>query len=140
MKSHQRMTTRQTVLFHDAALKATDPGKDFTIRHENQLGQGGFAKVFKVKRRKDKLTCALKFCEPKNESQRNLIINEIGLMNQCQHYDSVLKIYASYDFRDRIWIFLELMDCDLTSVIEMYHKHYSENVVKFILKQILLGI
>lgn len=55
-------------LQESAEIKTTDPGKEFAIRHENQLGEGGFAKVFKVKRRKDKLPCALKFCEPKNAS------------------------------------------------------------------------
>jgi len=27
--------------------------------------------------------CALKFVEPKNESERNIIINEIGVMRMC---------------------------------------------------------
>ena len=49
---------------------------------------------------------------------------------------SVLKILASYDFSDRIWIFLELMDGDLTSFIEQNHKTYSESAVKYILKKI----
>jgi len=35
---------------------------------------------------------------------------------------------------------MELMDCDLTSLIETYHKRYSENVVKCILWQVLKGI
>lgn len=35
---------------------------------------------------------------------------------------------------------MELMDCDLTSVIETYHLRYSENVVKCILWQVLKGI
>ena len=61
-------------------------------------------------------------------------------MNQCQDQDTVLKIYRSYDYRDRIWIFLELMNCDLTSVIDNYHEQYSENVVKYILWKILLGL
>ncbi len=111
----------------------TDPSKFYELKHEDKLGEGGFAKVFKASRRSDGLICALKFCEPKNESDRNLVINEIGLMNQCMDHESVLHIYNSFDFRDRIWIFMELMDCDLTSVIETYHDRYSENVVKCIL-------
>ena len=75
----------------------------------------------------------LKFCEPKDDSERNLIINEIGLMNQCHECEGVLHIFNSYDFKNRLWIFLELMDCDLTSLIEQYHRLYSENVVKYIL-------
>ena len=79
-----RRTARDTVLFADAEIKTSDPSQFFEIKHEDKLGEGGFAKVFKVKRRSDGLICALKFCEPKNNKDRNLIINEIGLMNQCQ--------------------------------------------------------
>ena len=79
-----RRNLRDQALFADAEMKTTDPSQFFDIKHENQLGEGGFAKVFKVTRRSDGLVCALKFCEPKSNSDRNLIINEIGLMNQCQ--------------------------------------------------------
>ena len=42
------MDEHDQVLFNDAELRTADPGKDYVIRHENQLGTGGFAKVFKV--------------------------------------------------------------------------------------------
>jgi serine/threonine protein kinase len=45
-------------------IKQTDPSKAYDIM--GKLGQGGFAKVFKVKRRSDGFVCALKFVEPKN--------------------------------------------------------------------------
>ena len=69
-----------------------------------------------------------------------MVINEIGLMNQCQGNDTVLQIYASFDFRDRIWIFLELMDTDLTAFIDMYYGQYSEGVCKYVLWQTLRGL
>ena len=114
LSQSQRRIHKDTFLFANAEIQTSDPSKFFEIKHEHQLGEGGFAKVFKVKRRKDGLVCALKFCEPRKEADRNLVINEIGLMNQCQGQDTVLKIYSSHDFKDRIWIFLEIMDCDLT--------------------------
>lgn len=52
----------------------------------------------------------------------------------------MLKIYNSYDYRDRIWIFLELMDSDLYSLIAENHKKYSERIVKFILRKVLEGL
>jgi serine/threonine protein kinase len=33
-----------------------------------------------VKRKSDGFICALKFVEPKNEKERKIILNEIGLM------------------------------------------------------------
>ena len=103
-------------------MSASDPSTDWVIKHDEKIGQGGYAKVFKVKRKVDGLDCALKFCEPRTVSERNMIINEIGLMNRARaDYATVLQILASYDYRDRIWIFLELMDGDLTQIIEKYH-------------------
>ena len=46
-----RRNLRDTTLFADAEIKTDDPSKTFEIKHENQLGEGGFAKVFKVSRR-----------------------------------------------------------------------------------------
>ena len=59
-------------------INKTDPSKQYDIL--GKLGLGGFSKVFKVKRKSDGFTCALKFVEPKNEKERNIITNEIGLM------------------------------------------------------------
>lgn len=41
-----------------------DPSKYYDIIE--RIGVGGFAKVFKVKRKADNVICALKFVEPKN--------------------------------------------------------------------------
>lgn len=79
------------------------------------------------------MACAMKFCSPSNEEDRNMVINEIGLMNQCRAHETVLKIFNSFDYKNRIWIFLELMDCSLLDIIEDYHDKYSENIVKYIL-------
>ncbi len=45
-------------------ISTLDPSKCYDI--VGKLGQGGFAKVFKVKRKSDGYICALKFIEPKN--------------------------------------------------------------------------
>lgn len=40
--------------------------------------------MFKVKRKTDGLICALKFVEPKNDNEREIIINEVGVMRMCE--------------------------------------------------------
>ena len=69
-----------------------------------------------------------------------MVINEIGLMNKCRAHDTVLQIYNSFDYRDRIWIFLEIMDCSLLDILEKYYDKWSEGVVKYILWQVLRGL
>ena len=82
----------------------------------------------------------MKFCSPTNEEDHNLVVNEIGLMNKCSTHDTVLKIYDSFDYKNRIWIFMELMDCSLLDILNKYNERYTENVVKYILWQILRGL
>lgn len=69
-------------LEENAQIQTTDPSKYYDII--GKLGQGGFAKVFKVKRKKDGFICALKFMEPKNESERQIIVNEVAVMRSCE--------------------------------------------------------
>ena len=63
-------------------LKKDDPSKHYDIIE--RIGVGGFAKVFKVKRKSDDKICALKFIEPKNNAEREIIFNEVGIMLMCQ--------------------------------------------------------
>ena len=116
----------------------TDPSKVYDI--VDKLGQGGFAKVFKVRRRSDGFLCALKFIEPKNEQEKELIINEIGVMRKCGANQGILKVIEAYDFKNRLWVFLELMDDALTKYVQTLHKTYSENIVRFVLKKTLEGL
>jgi len=64
----------------------------------------------------------MKFCSPGTEEDRNMVINEIGLMNKCAAHETVLKIYNSFDYKNRIWIFLEIMDCSLLDILEKYNE------------------
>lgn len=81
----------------NAQIQTTDPSKYYDII--GKLGQGGFAKVFKVKRKKDGFICALKFVEPKNESERQIIVNEVALMRMCEQNQGILKVIEAYDFK-----------------------------------------
>ena len=55
-------------------------------------------------------------------------------MNMAKVQDYVLKIYEAYDFMQRLWIFIELMDYALTPIIEEMQDGYSENCCKYILR------
>ena len=61
-------------------------------------------------------------------------------MNQVKLKEAVVSVLASYEFKSKIWIFLELMDDDLTALIDGYYQKYTETVVKYILKKVLEGL
>ena len=64
------------------------------------------------------------------------MINEVALMNMCRDNggnEFVLEIFESFDFKDRLWIFCELMDTALTPIIEKMKETYTENCCKYIL-------
>ncbi len=116
-----------------AIFKKEDPSQFYEI--VKKIGYGGFARVFLVKRKQQESSqCALKFIEPKNEKERNIIKNELGIMMMCQENDNVLRCFEAFDYRQRLWIFLEYMDggC-LTPVVEERKGNIPENVCAYIL-------
>lgn len=46
----------------------------------------------------------------------------------------------AYDFKSRLWIFVELMDDALTSYVQTLYESYSEDVVRYVLKKSLEGL
>lgn len=123
-----------------ANFKTEDPSQFYDITSKYKLGIGGFAKVFKVQRKNDGMVCALKFVEPKDNREKMLMYNEVALMNMSKNNDVVLEVFESFDFRNRLWIFVELMDFALTPVIEVMQNTYTENCCKYVLRQTLLGL
>ena len=65
-----------------------------------KIGYGGFARVFLCKRKSDGKECALKFIEPKNKKEREIIRNELGIMNMCQDgTEGVIQCFQAFDFK-----------------------------------------
>ena len=64
-----------------AVIKKEDPSQYYEI--VRKIGYGGFARVLLVKKKIDNSLCALKFIEPKNDKERNIIKNELGIMMMC---------------------------------------------------------
>jgi serine/threonine protein kinase len=61
-------------------------------------------------------------------------------MRMCEKNQGILKVIEAYDFKQRLWIFVELMDDALTSYIQTLYKTYQEKVVKYVLKKSLEGL
>lgn len=76
-----------------ATFDLTDPSYKYDITSKHKLGIGGFAKVFRVMRRADKLACALKFIETKGDKEKIMMRNEVALMNKFKDDQIVLEIF-----------------------------------------------
>eukprot|EP00347_Sterkiella_histriomuscorum_P014808 403359448 len=126
-------------LEQNSVFSQDDPSKFYEI--VKKIGYGGFARVFLVKRKDDNSQCALKFIEPKNQKERQIIKNELGIMQMCQGNENIIKCYEAFDYRQRLWIFLEFMDggC-LTPIVEERKGNISEGVCSYILYQTLMGL
>ena len=59
-------------------FKREDPSQYYEPMHK--MGSGGFAQVFKVKRNSDGKFMALKLMEPRNQKERDMMLNECALM------------------------------------------------------------
>ncbi|CDW79030.1 serine threonine protein kinase [Stylonychia lemnae] len=123
----------------NSVFSQDDPSKYYEI--VKKIGYGGFARVFLVKKKDDGSHCALKFIEPKNQKERQIIKNELGIMQMCQGNDNIIRCFEAFDYRQRLWIFLEFMDggC-LTPIVEERKGNISEGVCSYILYQTLMGL
>jgi len=62
-------------------------------------------------------------------------------MQMCQGNDNIIRCFEAFDYRQRLWIFLEFMDggC-LTPIVEERKGNISEGVCSYILYQTLMGL
>ena len=55
----------------------------------------------------------------------------------CTENNLMLKVLEAYDYKERLWIFVELMDDALTSYVQNWWKSYSENICRYVLRRAL---
>lgn len=62
-------------------------------------------------------------------------------MMMCQEETRILKIIDAYDFKERLWVVLELMEHGaLTDIVEELRGNIKEPICAYILRQTLEGI
>lgn len=120
-------------------FKREDPSAYYEV--VERVADGGFARVFHVRRLSDSKSFALKFIEPKDVSDYNNIKNEVAIMMMCKENESILKCIDAYDFKERLWIFLEYMDVGaLTGMLEERRGNIDERICAYILRRTLEGL
>lgn len=62
-------------------------------------------------------------------------------MKLCQKEDNIIQCFDAYDFNNRLWIYMELMDIGaMTDIILENSGKIDEQVCQYILKQVLIGL
>lgn len=126
----------QTKALLKVDVRYEDPSQHYDII--GKIAVGAFSKVFEVSRKSDKQTCALKFCDLKQETDKQNILNEVGIMLLCKDTDGILQCYECYEFKGKLWIIIEMMDGGaLTSMLEKLPGQYSEQCCKYICLKVL---
>ena len=112
---------------------------------EKLIGSGGYGKIYLVKKKGEDPTLeyALKFVNRPMDTpkQQESLRNEIALMAICNH-ENIIKYYEGFYFKDRFWIFLELMDAGcLTELLEAgLYKEFDESIIRFIIFESLKAL
>lgn len=114
-------------------FKRQDPSDKYFI--VDRMAEGGYARVFHVKRASDQKSFALKFIQPKDKNDYNNVRNEVAIMMMCQEGDCILQCIEIYDWLEKLWVFLEIMDLGaITDVLEHEKGNIDENICAYILK------
>ena len=119
-------------------FKKEDPSTHYTII--KKIATGGFARVFLCERNSDKFKCALKVAQPANEKEHQAFMIEVGIMQLAGDNDMILRSYEAFEFKKYLWIFLELMDGALTTIIDERRGQYDERFIKFVMLRTIQGL
>ncbi|KAM4605259.1 uncharacterized protein mylk4a [Polymixia lowei] len=81
----------------------------YTIHRQEILGGGRFGQVHKCIENSSGLTLAAKIIKARSPKEKEVVKNEIQVMNQLDH-DNLIQLYAAYESRNDIILVLEFVD------------------------------
>ena len=117
----------------------SDPYKKYRV--EKQLGKGGHGIVYAVRNIISNKLYALKKIEMTDDcSIEYYKYTEIGHLKISSHRN-IIKYYETYKFENIIYCIMEYMNAGtLASLIAANFKSMTENIIAYILNEVLLGI
>ena len=119
-------------------MKTNSPNEDYERMEE--VGCGGFGKIYKIRRRSDDALFAMKVVENVQYAEKQLVINEASLI-AFLNSDEMIKCVDLYDFKNAVYIILELMEQgSMVDIITQGNKAYSEDFCRYSLYKVALGL
>ncbi|XP_052466663.1 myosin light chain kinase 3-like [Carassius gibelio] len=81
----------------------------YTINRQEVLGGGRFGQVYKCIENSSGLTLAAKIIKARSQKEKEVVKNEIQVMNQLDHAN-LIQLYAAYESRNDVILVLEYVD------------------------------
>ncbi|CAL8394578.1 unnamed protein product [Boreogadus saida] len=81
----------------------------YTINREEVLGGGRFGQVHKCMENSSGLTLAAKIIKARSQKEKDVVKNEIQVMNQLNHVN-LIQLHAAYESRHDIILVMEYVD------------------------------
>ncbi|CAL8344876.1 unnamed protein product [Merluccius merluccius] len=81
----------------------------YTINQQEILGGGRFGQVHKCVENSSGLTLAAKVIKARSQKEKEIVKNEIQVMNQLDHAN-LIQLYAAYESRNDVILVLEFVD------------------------------
>ncbi|KAG7252886.1 hypothetical protein CRUP_004142 [Coryphaenoides rupestris] len=88
----------------------------YTINQQEMLGGGRFGQVHKCVENSSGLTLAAKVIKAKTQKEKDMVKNEIQVMNQLDH-SNLIQLYAAYESRYDLILNYTLMELETVSFI-----------------------
>uniref|UniRef100_A0A087X3Q2 Myosin light chain kinase family member 4 n=1 Tax=Poecilia formosa TaxID=48698 RepID=A0A087X3Q2_POEFO len=81
----------------------------YTINRDEVLGGGRFGQVYKCMENSSGLTLAAKIIKAKSQKEKEVVRNEIQVMNQLNHAN-LIQLYAAFESRNDIILVMEYVE------------------------------
>ena len=104
---------------HSNLITDKDPTQTWEI--VNEIGDGAFGKVYKVKNKQNGLLAAAKIVEKCTDDELDDYMIEIDILSECNH-KNILKIYEAYYYDSKLWVTKNKKT--LFNLITYFHKFY----------------
>jgi hypothetical protein len=118
-------------------LNSENPEDHYTI--VKQLATGGSGIIYIGKKIGTEDYVAIKIIDSKSDQEESLIKNEVILTMNSVH-PNIIKYLEYFKISRKFWIIEELMSCSLADIILDLQGMIPENIIAYVLKEILQGI